>query len=152
LLISSSDLPGNQWEEVGSRSYRDAPLKLGIDRVGTGFSTPFSGIASENVYQFQYETFAKNGYVDLADLWLRLESEGTEWDQLEFPSDVMISADEYSLDCSTSGLQKVRTCWFLSRYKTTVIEFRITMIIVSESDLYQIIETINNKVEICEDS
>lgn len=152
LLIDTSDLPGNQWEEVGSRSYRDAPSKLGVERIGTGFSTPYYGIAGENAYRFQNEEDAKNGLIDLANVWVRLEPEGTIWSQLELPSQMSISADEYRLDCSESGPQNVNTCWFLARYKTTLIEFRTTMIIVKENDLYNIIGKLNQKVENCIES
>lgn len=152
LLIDTSDLPGSQWEEVGSRSYRDAPSKIGIERIGTGFSTPYSGVAGENVYRFRKEDDAKTGFVDLADVWGRLEPEGTEWSQLELPSQMSISANEYRLDCSVSEPQNVKTCWYLARYKATLIEFRTNMIVVKDNDLFNIIEKLDQKVEKCNES
>ena len=150
LLINAANLPGDQWEEVGSRSYRDAPSKLGIDRIGTGFSTPYYGVAGELVYRFKSEKDANAGYLELIDLSHRLEPEGTKWSLLSIPSELAINADDYRLECSISSNGNVRTCWYMARYGKTVIEFRTAMIIVSENDLFNVLETINQKVKTCD--
>lgn len=149
LLLSTSDLPGSQWEEVGSRSYRDAPSKLGVERIGTGFSTPYSGIAGENVYRFCNEEDAKNGFVDLSDLWSRLEPEGTTWTKLELPHNFSINTTDYRLECSVRRNQSNRSCWYISRYEKTVIEFRADMLLIKDEDLFRIIKLLDQKATTC---
>lgn len=151
LLINRLDLPGDQWEEVGSRSYRDAPSKLGDERIGTGFSTPHDGISEENVYRFKGESDAINGYRELADLWRRLEPEGTVWSQFDLPSTLTITANEYRIECSVSSQQSLRTCWYIARYSTTVIEFRSAMIIVKDDDFFRVINLLEQMVVDCGD-
>lgn len=151
LLINSSDLPGDQWEEVGSRSYRDAPSRLGNERIGAGFSTPRDGIAKENVYRFGGESDAISGYINLADLWHRLVPEGTIWSELDLPENITVTADEYRIECSVSTRQSLRTCWYIARYDTTVIEFRTAMIIVSDNDFFDVIQTLDLKMMNCEE-
>jgi hypothetical protein len=148
LLIKASDLPGDEWEEVGSRSYRDAPSKLGNERIGTGFSTTYDGIAEENIYRFSNDRDAINGYVELADLWHRLETEGSRWSQLDLPSDISINANDYRAECSISTHQSVKTCWYIARYDKTVIEFRSTMI-VKEKNFFDIVEILDEKIVSC---
>ncbi len=151
LLISSSDLPGNQWEEVGSRSYRDAPTRLGIDRIGTGFSTPRYGVAEENVYRFKDENDANEGFLRLYDMWGRLVLDSAVWSPINLPSDVNINADDIHLECSIEGENKVKTCWYLARYNRTVVEFISTMIIVSDNDFFDVIQTLDLKMMNCEE-
>lgn len=152
LLINSSDLPGDQWEEVGSRSYRDAPLKLGDERIGTGFSTPFDGISEENVYRFNSESDTTDGFVDLGDQWHRLVPEGTVWSQQVLPSSLTLTANEYRIECSVLPDQSLRTCWYIARYGKTVIEFRTAMIIMHDDDLFKVINLLEQKAANCAES
>jgi hypothetical protein len=149
LLIKASDLPGDQWEEVGSRSYRDAPSKLGIERIGTGFSTPYDGISEENVYRFSSESDTTDGFYKLADLWHCLEPEGTVWSQLVLPSNRTLAANEYRIECSVSPQLSLRTCWYIARYGKTVIEFRTAMIIINDNDFFNIINLLDQRVVNC---
>jgi hypothetical protein len=149
LLITVSDLPGNQWEEVGSRSYRDAPVRLGIERIGTGFSTTIYGNAEENVYRFEDEIDANSGFLDLYDMWSGLTLKGTSWFPLDLPSNVKINANDIRLTCSIEGDNKVKTCWYLARYDKTVVEFIATMIIVDDNDFFGVIQTIDSKTLKC---
>jgi hypothetical protein len=150
LLITTADLPGNQWSEVGSRSYRDAPSRLGIERIGTGFSTIHFGEASENIYHFRTNTEAREGLSELSTLWEGLVPIGTDWYTVYLPSDILVDTNNYLYKCSVSGENKVKVCWFIAQYDTTVIEFKSNMIIVSENDFNKIIESINTKANICE--
>jgi hypothetical protein len=152
LLIGTSDLPGDQWEEVGSRSYRDAPSKLGIDRIGTGFSTPFSGVVGEDIYRFRNEKDAEDGYNELANDWFHLEPKGTSWNQLNLPDDISINTVEYRLECSVRPNQKGKTCWYIARYENTIIEFKADMLIIKNEDLFHIIELIDQKVMKCSET
>jgi hypothetical protein len=149
LLIVSSNLPGNQWEEIGSRSYRDVPSKLGINRIGTSFSTPTYGIAIEDVFKFSNETEAKAGYIELAERWFGLEPEGTSWKKLNFPFDEMVNASEYRLECSVRPAHSNRTCWYIARYQNLVIEFKVDMLIVNDQDLFMILDVIDQNVQAC---
>lgn len=149
LLINASDLPGNQWYEVGSRSYRDAPSRVGIERIGTGFSTTFSGSVGENVHRFRNETDTKVGYADLADVWFRLEPEGTTWTPLDIPTDLLIDPLEYRLECSVRPSQTVRSCAYVARYENTVFQLKTDMIIIEDDDLFNIIRLMDQKVKAC---
>jgi hypothetical protein len=150
LLITVSDLPGDQWYESGSRSYRDAPSRLGIERIGTGFTTDTGG-ASENVYRFKNATAANEGYFELSSKWERLVSDGTYWYTLDLPSDITIEADNYRLECSVTGANKVRKCWFIAQYDTTVIEFKSYMIGIDDNDFFNIIKNIDSKAINCQE-
>lgn len=149
LLITASDLPGDQWEEIGSRSYRDAPVRLGIECIGTGFSTKINGNAEENIYRFKDESEANNGFTVLYDMWSGLVLKGTTWSPLDLPSSVKISANDIRLTCSIEGDNKVRSCWYLARYDRTVVEFISTMIIVDDNGFFGVIQTIDSKIVKC---
>ena len=149
LLINSSNLPGDQWEEVGSRSYRDAPSRLGIDRIGTSFSTPTNGGVIEDIYRFRSAKETQDGYSELAKGWFGLEPEGTTWTNLEIPDEVSLKAVEYRLECSVRPNQKVRSCWYISRYENTVIEIKADMLIIKNVDLFNVVELIDQKVMKC---
>jgi hypothetical protein len=43
LLIEESILPEGVFTETGSRSIKDAPARVGIERTGTSFSSPDRG-------------------------------------------------------------------------------------------------------------
>lgn len=151
LLISVSDLTGDQWYESGSRSYRDAPMNLGVDRIGTGFSTDRNGNAEENVYVFKDESDAMDGFSIIYDSWGNLVLPDAVWSPLDFPFEEKIHADEFRLDCSTEGENQIRTCWFLARYKKTVVEFLATMIVMTDNKFMDLIQIIDSKVQKCED-
>jgi hypothetical protein len=151
LLINVSDLPGDQWYEIGTRSYKSAPLKLGVERVGAGFTTMSSGNAHENVYRFKNATKASEGLYEASNLWERSVLDNTYWYTLDIPSDVSINADNYRLECSVTGEDKIRICWFIGQYDRTIIEFRAYMIIVEENDLFNIITTLDSKAINCQE-
>jgi hypothetical protein len=148
LLIDEVDLPGGQWEEVGSRSYRDAPSKLGIDRIGTSFSTPTYGIVVEDIYRFKNSDNIKEEYLKLNTDWFVLESNGIDWKKLKIPDKVPINALEYHLECAIRPNQS-RFCLYIARYEREVIELKTDMIIIKDEDLFTIIELINEKVNNC---
>jgi len=153
LLIESADLPGDQWEEIGSRSYRDAPVRLGTDRIGTSFSTPTNGIVVEGVYSFCSVEETQDGYDELAgEYWFELEPEGTTWTNLDIPDDVSLNAIEYRLECSVRPNQTKRSCWYISRYENVVIGLKADMLIITNVDLFNIIELIDQKVGACNES
>lgn len=147
LLVDSSSLPGPQWQELGGRSYRDVPLRLGIDRVGTSFSGPKGGIVSEKVHRFCNEEEAIDGYNELADYWFSLEPSGTSWTKPTISNNISISPNNYRLECSTS--QNVRTCLYVARYGNNAIALKAHMIIIKDQDLFNIIELIDRKAKAC---
>ena len=152
LLIDSANLPGDQWEEVGSRSYRDAPSKVGIDRIGTSFSTPTNGVVIEDIYRFRSVQDTQDGYNELAKDWFGLEPEGTTWTKLEISHDVSLNAKEYHLECSVRPNQKVRSCWYISRYENTVIQLKADMLIITDVDLFKIVGLVDQKVMKCSET
>jgi hypothetical protein len=149
LLIDAASLPGHQWEEIGGRDYQDAPLRLGIARLGTSFSTPTNGIVVEEVYRFCDVSEAIDGYNELSDVWFRIEPIGTTWSQLIIPEDVSIDADAYRLECSTRSYSSTRSCWYAARYEKTAVALKVDMIIIKDKDLFNLIEIINRKAKGC---
>lgn len=147
IFIDVSDLPGDQWEEIGSRSYRDAPMKLGNERSGTSFSTPLYGIVIEQIYRFKDIESSESGFNEIMNSWNYQEPEGTLWTRLKIPN--AINATEYRVECSIRSSQTVRSCWYVSRYKETIIRLKADMIIISDEDLFYIIQLIDDKVNKC---
>ena len=152
FLIDPINLPGDQWEEVGSRSYRDAPSRLGIDRIGTSFSTPTHGVVIEDIYRFWNVKDTQDGYNELKKDWFGSEPEGTTWTKLEIPNDVLISANEYRLECSARPNQNGRSCWYISRYENTVVELKADMLIIKNTDLVNIIVLIDQQIMKCSET
>ncbi len=152
LLLNIQDLPGDEWEEIGSRSYRDAATKIGSERIGTSFSTPTHGIANEEVYLFKNIENARNGYNKLSDNWFHLEPYDTTWTKLEIPDDYAIHTADYRLECSVRANQINRTCFYAFRFEKLVILFQTDMLIITNEDLFKIIDLLDQKARVCSDA
>ena len=151
LLIDTSQLDGNEWEEIGSRNTRGAPRSIGIERIGTSFSTPTQGVAVNHVYRFIDDERAVKGYKDRVDSWFKKMKTKTKWILPSVFRDLVLSTDNFELGCSilSRGPSDVERCQYIGHYGPYVTEISADMLALTYDDFAVIILDIDQRMTKC---
>lgn len=145
LLISDSLLPSDRFYETGSRSSYDPPAKIGIEKIGTAFSSENAGGIVHNVYRFNTEKEAQDEIEQIIKFEF-VNTSDIEW--FSAPITPNISADNAKLACTALSQNGVR-CRFVAQYRVYVSDLFVDLIAFNYEDLRLIIEQLNKNMMAC---
>jgi hypothetical protein len=138
------------WEESGPPRSAEATVRFGIEKIGTGFSTPRDGVAIQGVYRAEDASAAASGYQDFMSFFSLREDE-TEW---FLPSELTyggLGADRSRLGCSTHRTNGVERCQFIAQYGVYLVRFHTYMSpdMMTYEDLERILQDIDRRMAKC---
>lgn len=145
LLISKNSLPEEVFYETGSRSAYDPPAEIGIEKIGTSFSSESSGGLIHNIYRFSIEQEAQNEIEQIIMYEFQNEN-NADW--FSPPIVLHINADDYKLECQQLSARGVR-CRLVTRYKVYVSNLYIDLIDLNYEDLMLILGELDNRMAFC---
>lgn len=145
LLISDTVLPIGIFYESGSRSEYDPPAKIGIEKIGTSFSSEDAGGIIHNIYRFNTDKEAQ----DEIEQIIRYEFENTINTEWFFPPIApSITADKFELACMQFPQNGAR-CRLVAKYRVYVSDLFVDLIVLNYDDLKSIIEHLDNSMVAC---
>ena len=123
---------------------------LGVEKIGTTFSTPARGGAIQHVYRTFDMRAAASGYEDLLSHF-SVRSEETEWtlpEALDYHGKMV---DQFRLGCSTWLPSDVESCQFLGQYGVYLVRFHTDMSpdMMTYKDLGRILQDIDRRMAGC---
>jgi hypothetical protein len=148
LLLAVSDFPGDDWEETGSRSERGAPVRMGIERIGTAFSTT-NNSALQDVYRIGYEREASRAYKDSVESWFTPAERETEWVIPQKMEKLSVNTDQYRVGCNDLKLGGFEHCQYIAQYGPYVIRFYAGIHVLSYEDFTLLVSEIDQRATIC---
>lgn len=149
LLVQETAFPEG-WEESGSPRVEEATVRFGIEKIGTGFSTPNQGVAIQDVYRARDTGAAASGYQDFMSFF-SLHREETEWflpSELTYNS---LGADRFRLGCSTDRTSGVERCQLIAQYGVYLLRFHTYMSpeMMTFENLELILQDIDRRMSLC---
>jgi hypothetical protein len=150
LLLKVADLPGNGWEESGSRSYKGAPITVGVERIGTSFVGYglFDGIL-HTIYRLTDEESANRAYVDFEERDFSVLDYLEEWKLPSELSHVQFSANSHRLGCNIYRDSGAEECNLLAQYGPYLVQFNIRQHGLQYSKIVPVFEEINKRMAKC---
>ena len=124
-------------------------MRLGIERIGTSFSTPTQGIATHDIYRLFDQDQAMKGYREMIDTWVSDFSLGKEWSSPLKLQDLEIDAEEYELSCGFRSSSIVERCQYIAQYGPYVVKFSADMSALSYEDFAQVVNDIDKRMIGC---
>jgi hypothetical protein len=149
LLLEEHLFRGEEWEETGLRSSRGAPSSLGIERIGTTFSTPTQGGAIHHIYRFWDSREAGQGYEELTNTWFSPVEGYTEWATPSDLANLSMNADQFLLACHIRIKNNVERCQYTAQYESYVVEFRADMLALDYDDFIELVNEIDQRTTSC---
>ena len=151
LLIEVTDLPpAYEWLETGSRSSRGAPLRMGVERIGTVFSgyELFDGVSHE-IYRFKNKGSASRNYADIEEIDFSVLHYSKEWELPDELSQIQLAADRHTIGCNLYTDSGAEECQFLAQYGPYLVRFSIRLHGLKFGDVIPIIEEIDRRTVKC---
>jgi hypothetical protein len=131
--------------ETGTRSSYDPPSKIGIEKIGTSFSSEDSGGLVHDIYRFSTQKEAQ----DEIEQIIKYEFEDKNEVHWFTPSiNPQINADKYKLACFDLRVKGVR-CRLVTQYKVYFSDLDIDLIVLNYDDLKSIIEDLDYRMVSC---
>jgi hypothetical protein len=149
LLLDVSLFSGEGWEETGSRTERGAPSRLGIERIGTSFSTPTKGGANQDIYRFWDSQGARKGYKELVNSWFSPQAGYSEWATPPDLVNLSTGANQAQLACSVYLSGQVEWCQYIAQYQSYVIKLSTDMLALSHEDFIELVREIDQRATSC---
>ena len=149
LLLDVSFFTGEGWEETGSRTERGAPSRLGIERIGTSFSTPTKGGANQDIYRFWDSRGARKGYRELVNSWFSPQVGYSEWSTPPDLANLFTDANQYHIACSLYQSSQVEWCQYIAQYEPYVIKLSADMLALSHEDFTELVREIDRRATNC---
>ena len=149
LLIDETALPIGELKETGGRSADDAPARVGIEKIGTSFSSFDQGGLVYAVYRFWNADGAKEEFEHVALSYFMSREDETDWTT---PIDLMslpIQAGIYKIACTTIKGKEVEVCQFVAQYDVYAPYLSADMIALDHNDLLFIIKDIDRRFVSC---
>ena len=148
LLLDVSVLPGEDWKETGSRSERAATVRMGIERIGTGFSRSNGGVFQE-AYRFETENRARSAYKNTVESLFTSSEYRTEWITPQELENLAVNADQYRTGCNDRKLGGLEECQYVSQYGPYLIMFFADMRGLSYENLIEFVKGIDQRTTNC---
>jgi len=149
LLVDESVLP-MAWEQQGPPRAKSAPVRFGVERIGTVFSTPTFGGGLQHIYRARDKREATKGYHDFVGDFFSTRDTETEWEippEITFRSQV---ADQDHLGCSTHIRSSVRRCQFIAQYEVYIVRFDADMSeVMTYAGFERILQDIDSRMTQC---
>lgn len=153
LLIDNTSLPGTIFQETGSRSANSAPARVGIEKIGTSFSSYDKGGIVQDVYRFSSFKDAQKEYDEVSKYYFSKQKNSTLWKPPEDLNDLKLHADAFKIACSTltDVEPNVEVCQFTAQYGIYETYFSVDMITLDYNDLSRLVGEIDHKMSLCLD-
>ena len=148
LLLDVSAFPGGSWQEMGSPSERDAPVRMGIERIGTNFSGPIGGVFQE-IYRFEDEQMARRAYKDSAASWFTPSEHETDWATPPELDNLAVNADQVQAGCNDEKSGGVEQCQYVARYGPYILRLFGGMRGLSDEDFIKLVAEIDLRATNC---
>lgn len=143
LLLNRDDLPVAVFTETGTRSANGAPARIGIERIGTSFSSTNQGGLNQSVYRFLDSEDAKKEILGI------IEYEFSGWETWEeIPLGVDIRADLYKIGCTKTAKEHL-LCRYVAQYDVYLIDFDASLVILDFSSFVSVVQRIDEKASLC---
>ena len=153
LLIDNISLPGAIFHETGSRSANSAPAKVGIEKIGTSFSSYDKGGVVQYVYRFSNARDAQKEYDEVSKYYFSKQKNSTTWESPGDLNNLKLHADSFKIACSTlmDVDPNVEVCQFTAQYGTYETYLSVDMIALDHNDLLRLVGEIDRKMSLCLD-
>jgi hypothetical protein len=148
LLIDVSDLPGDTWQEIGSPSDRDAPVRMGVEKTGTMFSGTFDFILQQ-VYRFESDRQANNAYEEEVGVWFKPSTHHTEYAKPQELDNLVVNTDQYQVGCNDLKSGGREQCQFVASYGAYIIRLLGGMRDLSYEDVIELVNEIDQRATSC---
>ena len=148
LLLDVSAFPGDSWQEMGSPSEQDAPVRMGIERIGTSFSGPFD-FTLQQVYRFEGDQQAKNAYREGAESWFTPTEHETDWATSPKLDNLAVNADQVRAGCHDEKSGGVEQCQYVARYGPYILRLLGGMHSLSDEDFTNLVAEIDLRATNC---
>jgi hypothetical protein len=148
LMLDTSVLPGDDWQEIGSRSEKAASVRMGIEKIGTSFSTPIDG-AFQEAYRFESERQANSAYKDSVESWFTPAEHETNWAVPQELVGLEVNADQYHVGCNDLKNDGFEQCQFVAIYGPYVIRFFAGMRGLSYESFIDIVKEVDSRATSC---
>ena len=133
---------------MGSPSERDAPVRMGIERIGTGFSGPIRGVIQE-IYRFEDEQMARRAYKDSAASWFTPSEHETDWATQPELDNLAVNADQFQTGCHNEKSGGVEQCQYVARYGPYILRLLGGMRSLSDEDFIKLVTEIDMRATNC---
>lgn len=148
LLIDGSILPPGIFSETGGRSSEDAPGRVGIEKIGTSFSSPRQGGLGQDVYRFWDVEEAGKEYKGFLSWFDPQRAETTAMTPNDL-KDLPIHPDQYRIGCSKSVETGVEICRFVAQYDVYDTFLSAILVALNHNDFSKIIQNIDSRMVQC---
>ncbi len=145
LLVPDDVVPRDVFYETGSRSAKDPPARVGIEKIGTSFSSEDAGSLVHDIYRFSTEQEAQDE-IELIITYEFKNKNEVQW--FSPPINPQINADKYKLACMELSAKGVR-CRLVAQYKVYLSDLTVDLIALNYDDLKSIIEDLDNRMVAC---
>jgi hypothetical protein len=147
LLLDVSVFPGN-WQETGSRSERSAPVRMGIEKIGTSFSDPKDGTLQE-AYRFENERQAQIAYRKEVGSWFTTSSHETNWTTPQELDNLTVNTDQFRVGCHNIISGSREQCQFVARYGPYILRLLGGMRALSYNDFIRLVNEVDRQAINC---
>lgn len=144
LLIPSNLVPSNVFYETGTRTDYDAPAKVGIERIGTSYSSASSGGLIHQIYRFSTAMDASDEFNTLITYDF-LDNDEQNW--FLPPIATNITASKYKLACER--ISDSIYCRLVAQYDIYISDLQINLIDLNYDDLENIILELDMRMVSC---
>jgi len=151
LLLTTTDLPpAYEWLETGSRSSRGAPLRMGVERIGTVFGgyELYDGVIHQ-IYRLESKRSASQNYTDIERKVFSALNYSKEWELPDELSQIQLAADRQTIGCNLYTESGSEECRFLAQYGPYLVRFSIRLHGLKFGDVIPIIEEIDRRMAQC---
>lgn len=151
VLLEASEFPDNSWIETGSRSISGAPLRMGIDRVGTSYSTVNDGALNE-AYQFKNDNQAKKAFNNSSKTWFISSEYRTDWMIPPELDKLAVNADRFQVGCNHLVDDGNEHCQYVAQYGSFVVYLLAGMNSLSYEEFNIIVSIVDQRAINCLDN
>jgi hypothetical protein len=149
-LLAISDLPEDEWFEDGAPSTDGAPIRIGIERIGTtiGATSLYDGVLHD-IYRMQDEYSADWEYPGVVDDWFQPEKYLYEWSIPKDFSSLELHAEQYRIGCNVYRETGSEECDFVAQYGVYLVRFSICLQHLANEDVISMLKEIDNRMVSC---
>jgi len=145
LLLSQSDLPTTIFTETGSRSATGAPARVGIEKIGTSFSSATQGGLNQAIYRFLDLDDAQREILEIIQYEFNTQT-SAEWSDLTLG--ISLHANLYKAACKVVR-SKFLFCRYVAQYDIYLMDFDADLIALNLKDFIGMIQLIDQKAVRC---
>ncbi|HNT26459.1 MAG TPA: hypothetical protein PKM21_18980 [Anaerolineales bacterium] len=148
LLLDVSVLPGDNWQEMGEPSEKSAPVRMGIEKIGTSFLNPTNSVL-QGVYRFEGESQARSAYRESVESWFTTSQNDTKWAAPDALANLVVNADRYRVGCNELQSGGLEHCQYVAQYGPYVIKLLLGTSALSYVDFIGLVNEVDQRATSC---